>query len=120
MTFQQSIRKKIWDDPDLGEFARGVATRFDTQPLRKLIEFSALYTEPMYLQLERNPVGILCIRIRQTNAPQASVLSGGMVDWVWESTRAKVTSIDGMSTYLTSGLLYTFTFEAVFAPAAGI
>ena len=120
MTFQQAIRKRIWDDPDLGEFARGVARRFDTEPTHKLLEFNALYTEPLYLALDRQPVGILCIRIRQTTAPQASVLSGGMVDWVWESTRAKVTSIDGMSTYLASGLLYTFTFEAVFAPAAGI
>lgn len=122
MTAQTPITKTIWDgdsvDPkDVAELARGIGTRLDGQPTRKIVELQALYTEPMYLTLDRNPMGITCLRIRKAANAESPVLSGSMVVWVWDSTRARITSIDGMS--VGSGVTYTFTFEAVFAPQVG-
>jgi hypothetical protein len=122
MTAQTPITKTIWDgstvDPkDVAELARGIGQRLDGQPTRLIVELQALYTEPMYLQLDRNPMGITCLRVRKAANAESPVLSGSMVVWVWDSTRAKITSIDGMS--VGSGVTYTFTFEAVFAPQVG-
>lgn len=113
------ITKTIWDGDDVqpkdvAELARGVQSRFDSQPTRKLVEFNALYTEPMYLALDKNPMGISCVRIRKAQNAEAPVMSGSAVNWVWDSTRAKITSVDGMS--VGSGITFTFTFEAIFAP----
>lgn len=122
MTTQTPITKTIWDgdavDPkDVAELARGLQQRLDGQPTRKVVEQNSLYTEPMYLSLDKNPMGITCLRIRKAANAESPVLSGSMVNWVWDSTRAKITSIDGMS--VGSGVAYTFTFEAVFAPQVG-
>ena len=116
------ITKTVWDgdtvEPkDIAELARGIGQRLDGQPTRKIVELNALYTEPMYLALDRNPMGITCLRIRKQANAEAPVLSGSMVSWVWDSTRARITSIDGMTP--SSGVTYTFTFEAVFAPQVG-
>lgn len=122
MSTPTPITKTIWDgtsvDPkDIAELARGLQQRLDGQPTRKIVEQSSLYTEPMYLALDKNPMAITCLRVRKASNAEAIVTSGSMVNWVWDSTRAKITSVDGMS--IGSGLTYTFTFEAVFAPQVG-
>lgn len=115
-----AIAKRVWSDPvtaaDIQTLANGIATRLDGQPTVLLAEFDALYAEPMYLALPSNPIGLECIRVRETKAQEEVVVSGSAVFWVWNATRAKILSIDGMS--VGSGALYTFTFRATFAPVS--
>lgn len=121
---QAPVSKRTWDSDvvtpqDVQDLATGIGRHIDSQPVRKISEFDALYTEPMYLSLIQNPIGIVCLRVRQVNAPESAVLSGGAVHWAWDgsNSRAKILSIDGMSPG--SGLTYTFTFETCFKPVIG-
>lgn len=108
------VRKDTWDDVkprDMGELARDLSAKFKTIPTRRIVELESLYTEPMFLALDSNPKAITCLRVRNKAAQETPVLCGQMVHFAWDSTRAKIYSIDGMSAG--SGLTYMFTFEAV-------
>lgn len=108
------VRKDTWDDVsprDIGELARDIRAKFSTLSKRKLVEFESQYTEPMYVSFDTNPKAITCLRVRNKAAQETPVLCGQMVHWAWDSSRAKINSIDGMSPG--SGLTYLFTFEAV-------
>jgi hypothetical protein len=108
------VRKDTWDSvtpTDIGELARDLRAKLATIPRRRIVEFEGLYTEPMYVGVESNPKALACLRVRNKAAQEAPVLCGQMVHWVWDSGRAKINSIDGMSPG--SGLTYMFTFEAV-------
>jgi hypothetical protein len=109
------VRQVTWDQKtvsptDLGELARDLLAKFATIPLRKIVEVTQLYAEPMYLAADHNPTAITCLRVRQQNSQEAPVLSGAAVHWVWDSNRAKINSIDGMTPGSTN---YIFTFELV-------
>ena len=121
MTDQTPVLKRIWDgdtvDPkDIQALVDGIARRFDSQPTRKIVEFTALYTEPMFVKFDRIPAGITCLRVRLAAALEVPVLCGTQVAWIWDGTngRAQLSEIDGMATG--SGNNFVFTLEAVFPP----
>jgi hypothetical protein len=110
-----TLRKDNWDDAsispnDVGELVRDLKAKFANIVPRKIVEVTQLYAEPMYISLDHNPIAIDCLRVRQQNAQETPVLAGRAVHWVWDSTRAKVNSIDGMTPGSTN---YIFTFELV-------
>jgi hypothetical protein len=112
MTDALPVRKSTWDESvvnpaDVGELARDLAAKFSNIPLLKLVQFEALYTEPLYVSFDHNPVGIVVMRVRNKLSQEAPVLTGGTPHWVWDGTRAKINSIDGMS----AGSGSTFIFD---------
>lgn len=114
-----AVRTRLWDTfkdvstlaRAIGELARDLNAAFDGMPLLKLVSFQSLYTEPMFLSLNSNPVGIVALRIRQTNSQDTVIGCGCAVEWVWDSSRAKINHIDGMT--VGSGNTYSFDFLAV-------
>lgn len=78
-----------------------------------LTEFDSLYTTPMYVGLEAEPKGILCVRIRRLPALEAVTSFDPMVGYVWDGARkrAKVDAIGGMLTG--TGRTFRFTFLLV-------
>lgn len=118
------VAKRQWtgdavSPADMQQHVDGVGRRLNTQPVRAIKEFVAFYTEPMTLQLESNPIAITLLRVRRNAAPEADVLSGGMVRWVWDTNQARITSIDGLSPIIDAATAFIFTFEAVYAPVTG-
>jgi hypothetical protein len=78
--------------------------------IQLLPPLEAVYAEPFYLALKAEPTGgILCLRCI-SSVSDKPVTCGGMVHFVWEAegSRARITSIDGLS----SGK-YKFTFLVV-------
>lgn len=100
----------------------GEALRDIDQQARSDVKFmllpviEAIYSEPFYLALETEPKGgILCIRCIDSVSDKP-VTCGVGVHFVWEPDggRAKITSIDGLSSGAGGGVKkYKFTFLAV-------
>lgn len=90
---------------DIDDFMRGTL-RSTSVP-----EFDATYTEPMYIGLTGEPVGIVCLRVRPVSQLTAALIAGGAVPFEWDGAnkRAKVLKVDG----LTVGTDYRFNFMAV-------
>lgn len=113
MTSPTRIKRRLYKDADLAEFARNVCDAFDGLPALEIKEFDAPYTEPLYLGADSEPKILFCGRIRALTALETPLLTGGLTHFVWEGSksRLRVNSIDGMTP--TPGTLYRFTFLLV-------
>lgn len=76
-------------------------------------QFDSLYTEPLHVSLKTEPIGLVCVRVRQVLALEAPLLAGGVVPYVWDGTnrRAAVSRVPGLT--VGSGVQYRFDFVAV-------
>lgn len=92
---------------DIDDYMRG------TVQWIRLEQFDSLYTEPMYISLKQEPVGLVCVRVRQVRALEAPLQAGGVVPFVWDGpgSRAAVSLVPGLTTG--TGQKYRFDFVAV-------
>jgi len=105
-----SIRKRLWEDKDLGELARDVDDAFSALVNLEVKEFDAIYTEPFYVGSDYEPKILFCGRIRNVEQLETPLLTGGLCHFVGEASkqRLRVNSIDGLTTG--TGIVYRFTF----------
>ena len=61
------------------------------------VDMEAAYAEPFYLSLPSEPKEIVLARIRDRAALETPVACGQACHFVWEGTRARITSIDGLT-----------------------
>lgn len=94
-----------------GEVLRDLDQQSGTEVKTQLLPLlEAVYAEPFYLALKAEPTGgIICLRC-VSSVGDKPVTCGSMVHFVWEAegSRARITSIDGLS----SGK-YKFSFLVV-------
>lgn len=111
MANRPQLRQRLFDDQQLGEHARDIQDALDAldRTERKTVE--AAYQEPMTLALNEQPVAIEAIRVIDLSAQGTPVTCGSLCSFVWGTSGARITSIDGMSTVLHGGKRYRFTFR---------
>lgn len=70
----------------------------------------AAYVEPFFVSFPSEPNGIELIRIRDRAALDTPVACGQACHFVWEGTRARITSIDGLTP--SSSRMFRMCFRA--------
>lgn len=109
----RGLRTVKFKEPELSEVARDIdAYMRGTRQLIAIPQFDALYTEPMFITCDEEPLGIQCIRVRPVNDLEGGLPAGGVCPFVYEGNfrRARVQSVPGLSTGLTT---YRFDFVLV-------
>lgn len=101
-----------YKDPDVQRLARDADEQLRALVTARKATITAQYTEPMYLSANDEPYGIICIRVRQRDNPEAVVAHTQRVSFVWDASRraARIDDIGGMSTGAT---FYVFDFLVV-------
>jgi hypothetical protein len=74
-------------------------------------QFDAIYTEPLFVKLDNEPLGLVLVRVRPTTQLTSALIAGGVVPFEWDGvgSRAKILKVSG----LTVGTDYRFSFIAV-------
>lgn len=107
-----ALRRPVTGDPvidesfrDLDDYMRGTLRWIEVP------QFDAQYTEPFFVKLEQEPIGLVCVRVRPTAQLTAALVAGGVVPFEWDGVgaRAKILKVDG----LTVGTTYRFNLIAV-------
>lgn len=110
----QQLPRQIVSDPALGDNSRAAQNIFSSMPRFAATVFELPYLEPMILAVDEEPLGIELLRIIDLRAPEAPVLCGSMVHFVYrpELGGAQIWSIDGLSPDPAS--TYRFTFRITY------
>jgi len=95
--------------PELTELAGDVERALAKVPERRIVEFTEIYAEPMTLNVEREPKGILVLRVRNDASPEAAVPAGGQASFTFVNGRVRIDDIAD----LVVGTKYRFTLELV-------
>lgn len=108
------LRQRNFDDPRLSEAMRDIDDYMrGTLQVLRVDQFDALYTEPIYLALDSEPVGIVCVRVRELPALGTALVAGGVCPFEWDGRRmrAVVSKVPGLTTG--TGTIYRFDFVTV-------
>ena len=93
-----AIRKRIWKNAEVGDLARDVSNAFGKFVGLALVEFDAVYVEPLPIGFTHEPKGCICIRVRSVDAPETPITCGALVHFVWiQAAKRMNATIDGLS-----------------------
>jgi hypothetical protein len=108
------LRRSTFEDPALSENMRDVDDYMrGTLRWLQVPQFDTPYTEPLHLSLEDEPVGVVCVRVRQILALTTPLLAGGVCPFVWDGKqrRVSVSKVPGLT--VGTGAVYRFDFAVV-------
>jgi len=108
------IRKSTFEDPGISENMRDVDDYMrGTLRWLRVPRFDALYTEPLYISLEDEPIGVVCVRVRQVLALTTALIAGGVCPFIWDGPQSRVIvqKVSGLT--VGTGAAYRFDFAVV-------
>jgi hypothetical protein len=74
-------------------------------------QIESLYTEPLRIAMDQQPIGIICVRVRSFPDLSAPLIAGGVCPFEWDGKSAIVSKIPGLT--VGTGTTYRLDFVAV-------
>ncbi len=105
----KTLRKRLYQDPEIGELARDVDDALQSLVELSKVRFEGVCNLPIYLSLAEQPTAIIAARVQAKDG--SAHLSPGFLAFTWESSgrRAKISSMAGV----VPGVPYVIDFLVV-------